>query len=161
MRTITEAANELNVSRKKIYNYIAKLGIQTVKNSNGNFIEDKDFNKLKVEIKASIKEDVPEDVLERTRNVLERDRFMTGEHVSDREYSDLKERIEFLESQISVKDEQLQTKDEQIKAKDGQINGLIQSNFNFSKALLPPVNEQAITVEEPENKSWIKKIFKR
>lgn len=164
MRTITEASNELDVSRKKIYNYIKKLDIKTIKDSNGNFIEDKDFDKLKIEIKASIKDnnkdEMTENVRERAKNVLERDRSIVMGKISDREYVDLKDRIMFLENQLGVKDKQIQVKDEQIRAKDGQINGLIQSNYNFSQALLPPP-EQAITVEEAPKESWIKRKFKR
>ena len=72
--------------------------------------------------------------------------------MSDREYTDLKERITSLEEQLKMRDgqfiEQLQSKDEQIKTKDYQINGLIQSNFNFTKALNPPLEEVAVTKEK-------------
>lgn len=44
---------------------------------------------------------------------------------------------------------------------DAQINGLIQSNFNFSKALTSPVTEEAVTMEEPKKSSWIKRIFEK
>jgi len=43
MRTITQVATELDVLRKKIYNEIEKLKINTKKESKNNYIEDKDF----------------------------------------------------------------------------------------------------------------------
>jgi len=148
MRTITQAAEELKVSRKKIYNEIEKLNIVTTKEGKNNYISDEDYIKLKMRIKGQI-----EDTQERTRNVLERDRSMIGGNLSDREYVDLKERIGFLEEQINMKDQQIQ-------AKDYQINGLIQSTFNLSKAL-KPADEVAVMKEEEEKTSWFSKIFKK
>lgn len=146
MRTITQAAEELGVSRKKIYNDISKLNIDTNKDGKNNYISDDDFN--------SIKEYITKRAKERTKNVLERDRNMLGNNISDREYTDFKERIKFLEEQIQIKDQQLQSK-------DYQINGLIKSTFNLTQALNPPLEETAVSKEEIKKSSWIKKIFKR
>lgn len=140
MRSITHAADELGVSRKKVYNEIERLNISTSKEGKNNYITDKDFGRIKQKI-----ENENQSALNRVKNVLEHDRSMIGGNLSDREYIDLKERIAFLERQLNIK--------------DGQINGLIQSNFNFSKALLPPVQEQAISVNDTKKVSWIKKIF--
>lgn len=145
MRTITQAAEELSVSRKKIYNEIERLNISTKKEGKNNYITDDDFNNIRQQI-----EDENQSTQERTRNVLERDRSMIGGSLSDREYVDLKERIEFLE--------------QQIKAKDFQLNGLIQISYNLSKPKeLPAPDEVAVTQTEEKIKkaSWIKKIFKR
>jgi hypothetical protein len=46
---------------------------------------------------------------------------------------------------------------EQIKIKDEQINGLIQSNINFAKALNPPLEEVAATVEV--KKGFFSRLF--
>ena len=73
--------------------------------------------------------------------------------MTDREYTDLKERIFSLEEKIKIKDEQLQ-------AKDHQINGLIQINLNTTKTLNSPMDEMATTVIEPDIKKNIwKRIF--
>lgn len=98
---------------------------------------------------------------------------MVGDNLSDREYTDLKERIHYLESQISIKDEQLKNKDNELievmKANSNLINstnGLIQAQINFSKALNPPKEEEAaITIEveqdKPKESTWFKKLFKK
>jgi hypothetical protein len=152
MRTITQVADELGVSRKKIYNEIERLKITTKKESKNNYIEDNDF----IIIKNGIQEKMEHSsncAKERLGNVIERDRNVTGNGVSDREYNDLKERIVSLEEQIKIKDEQLQ-------AKDYQINGLIQSNVNMTKFLNPPYDETAATTIVPEGKkSFWSKIF--
>jgi DNA-binding transcriptional regulator YhcF (GntR family) len=137
MRTITEASNQLGVSRKKIYNEVERLNIKTTKEGKNNYITDDDFERIKECI-------TEQSTRKRIMDVLERDRNMTEGHISDREYMDLKERITFLE--------------EQIKAKDNQINGLIQSTFNFSN-LLQPGNEVAVTKEPKEKKSWLSRLF--
>lgn len=151
MRTITQVAEELGVSRKKIYSEVERLKIITKKDGKSNYIEDSDFIRIKaeIEVRSGTNKSVP---AERLENVLERDRYVSEEHVSDREYTDLKERIKSLEEQLRVKDEQL-------KDRDMQINGLIQSNINFSKALMPP--ETAITVEEQPQQPWYKRVFKK
>lgn len=159
MKTVTQAASELGVSRTKIYNEIEKLNINTKKVGKNNYIEDTDFEKIKEVVQSEMIDveetfETHETAQERLKDVLERDRNILYGNISDREYTDLKERITFLEEQIKVKDEQ-------INAKDYQINGLIQSNFNFSKALASPVTEEAVTMEEPKKLSWIKKIFKK
>jgi DNA-binding transcriptional MerR regulator len=160
MRTITEAANELNVSRKKIYNYIAKLSIDTTKNSSGNYIKDEDFVTLKEQILLSHNNGVPLDernVPEHEKDVPERNTDNIH-NLSNREYKDLKERIHFLEDQLKAKDMQL-------KDKDMQITGLIQSNINFSKALNPPKGDDLINIDtnsdDDNHISWIKRIFKK
>lgn len=153
MRTITEVSNELGVSRKKIYNEIVKLKIETNKDGKNNFISDNDFERIKERVTERNKEHIG-NAKERTKNVLERDRNMIEGHISDREYVNLKERIEFLEQQINIKDEQIQ-------AKDLQINGLIQSTFNFSKVLQIENSEVASTKEPEEKKSWISKLFRK
>lgn len=151
MRTITQAAEELGVSRKKIYNEIERLKINTIKEGKSNYINESDFERIKsvIVIRSESNESVPSD---RLRNVLERDRYVSGEHVSDREYTDLKERIQSLEEQLKIKDQQLNDR-------DLQINGLIQANINFSRALMPP--ETAITVQENKEKPWYKKVFRK
>lgn len=152
-RTITQAAKELNVSRKKIYNEIEKLKIQTEKEGKNNYISNDDFKLIEERIEEQTEEYI-DNTQERTKNVLERDRSMIGGTLTDREYVDLKERISFLEEQIN-------TKDEQIKVKDYQLNGLLQSTFNLSKALNPsPSDEVAVTKDETKV-SWISKLFKR
>lgn len=149
MRTITQVADELEVSRKKIYNEIQRLKIVTIKESKSNYIEDKDFLVIKNYIQEQ--DNNTNSAKERMRNVLERDRELRN-GMSDREYTDLKERIASLEEQIKNKDEQLQ-------ARDNQINGLIQSNFNLTRALNPPMDEMAATTIEPEKKGFWSKIF--
>ncbi|MGK0467576.1 hypothetical protein [Clostridium sp.] len=140
MRTITQAANELGVSRKKIYNEIEKLNININKKSKNNNIEDKDFLAIKCDIQGQT-ESSSDCAQKRLGNVLERDRNA----MTDREYIDLKERILFLEKQIEIKDEQLQVK-------NYQFNGLLQNNSNMSKALNLPMNEIASTKIEHEIK---------
>jgi hypothetical protein len=155
MRTITQTADDLNVSRKKIYNEIENLSIQTQKDGRNNYLPDDDFERIKSRIQEQ-----NGNTQERTKNVLERDRDMIGNNISDREYTDLKERISFLEDEIKIKNEQ-------INAKDYQLNGLIQSNFAFSKSLPIPQNlnqdESAVTdiTTDTEKKSWFKRIFKK
>lgn len=155
MRTITQAAEELNVSRKKIYNEISKLKIKTTKEAKNNYISDKDFKKLKERIEEQQEQNV--DTKSRINNILERDRSMLIGNLSDREYIDLKERIHFLEEQIKVKDKQLQDK-------DYRINGLIQTSFNLSKRLPTGDDETAATreiLEEDPKPSWLKKLFRK
>ena len=155
MRTITQTAGELNVSRKKIYNEIENLSIQTQKDGRNNYLTDDDYERIKSRIWEQ-----NSNTKERTKNVLERDRDMIGNNISDREYTDLKERISFLEDEIKIKNEQ-------INAKDYQLNGLIQSNFAFSKSLPIPQNlkqdESVVTdiATDTEKKSWFKRIFKK
>lgn len=150
MRTITQAADQLGVSRKKIYNEIDKLNIKTVKAGKNNYIEDADYFRIKATISNTRDTEVNVQ-RERLENVIERDRYVTGNNISDREYTDLKEMIESLKEQLKIKDEQ-------IKSKDNQINGLIQSNLNFARLLNPPIEEVATTVEP--KKSFFSKIFK-
>lgn len=140
MRTITQVANELGVSRKKIYNEIKKLEINTKKESKNNYIEDKDFLTIKCDIHGQA-ESSSDCAQKRLGNVLDRDRNA----MTDREYIDLKERILFLEKQIEIKDDQLQVK-------NYQINGLLQNNLNMSKALNLPMDEIAATTIEHEIK---------
>jgi hypothetical protein len=157
MRTITQAAEELSVSRTKIYNEIKNLNIETQKEGKNNYLNEDDFKRIKIRIE----EQNSSSTQERTKNVLERDRDMIGNNISDREYTDLKERIAFLESEIK-------NKNEQLKSRDYQINGLIQSNFNLSKALPSPikesdaVDETATTeIKNEEKESWLKRMFKK
>jgi len=49
------------------------------------------------------------------KNVLERDGNVTWNGMTDREYTDLKERILSLEVQIKIKDEQLHTINKSLK----------------------------------------------
>lgn len=151
MRTITQAAEELGVSRKKIYNEIERLKINTIKEGKNNYIDESDFERIKsvIVIRSESNKSVSSD---RLKDVLERDRYVSGEHVSDREYTDLKERIQSLEGQLKIKDQQLNDR-------DLQINGLIQANINFSRALMPP--ETAITVQENKEQPWYKKVFRK
>lgn len=157
MRTITQAADELNVSRTKIYNEIKNLNIETKKEGKNNYLNEDDFKRIKVHIE----EQNGNNAKERIKDVLERDRDMIGNNISDREYTDLKERIAFLEGELKIRNEEL-------KSRDYQINGLIQSNFNLSKALpspmkeSDPIDEAATTkIENEEKESWFKKIFKK
>lgn len=156
MRTITQVASELEVSRKKIYNEIEKLKIKTIKESKNNYIEDADFLMIKDNIEES--KHSSDCARERLRNVLERDRNVVENGIPDREYTDLKERILSLEDKINVKDKQLQ-------AKDNQINGLIQINLNMTKALNPPADEIAATVatviESNIKKSFWSRVFNK
>lgn len=152
-RTITEAAKELNVSRKKIYNEIEKLKITTEKEGKNNYLSDDDFKLIEERIEEQTEEYIDK-AQERTKNVLERDRSMIGGTLTDREYVDLKERISFLEEQIN-------TKDEQIKVKDYQLNGLLQSTFNLSKALNPSHSDEVAVTKDETRASWISKLFKR
>jgi len=140
MRTITQGANELGVSRKKIYNEIKKLKINTKKESKNNYIEDKDFLAIKCDIQRQ-SENSSDCAQKRLGNVLERDRNA----MTDREYVDLKERILFLQKQIEIKDDQLQVK-------NYQINGLLQNNLNMSKSLNLPMDEIAVTTINHEIK---------
>jgi hypothetical protein len=158
MRTITQAADELQVSRKKIYNEIKKLNVNTKKDSKSNYIQDKDFITIKYDIQekpqnnSKCAEERSGTVPERDRNVPERSRNVQW-NITDREYTDLKERIFSLEEKIKIKDSQLQ-------AKDHQINGLIQINLNTTKALNLPMDEMATTVIDPDNKkSFWSKFF--
>jgi hypothetical protein len=127
MRTITQVANELVVSRKKIYNEIKNLKINTKKESKNNYVEDNDFLIIKCDIQEQT-QNSSKCAEERLKNVLERDRNVMDHKINDREYTDLKERIFSLEEKIKIKDGQLQ-------AKDHQINGLIQINLNTTKTL--------------------------
>lgn len=153
MINITNASKELSVSRTKIYKEIERLKIKPIKKGKNNFISDDDFKQIKKHIvdETTVQNQYDSNTTERTKNVLGRDRSMIIGELSDREYVDLKERIQFLEEQIKTKDGQLQ-------AKDFQINGLIQSNFNFSKSLTPG-NEIAVTEEENKKDSWISRLF--
>jgi hypothetical protein len=166
MRTVTQVAEELVISRKRVYSLIQKLSIKTTKDGRNNFIDDNEFERIKNEVINS----KGNNIKERLKNVLERDGYVTGDRISDREYTDFKEQITFLQEKLKSKDEQLkmrdeqfigqlQVKDEQIKSKDYQINGLIQSNFNFTKALNPPFEEVAVTKEVRE--SLFSRIFKK
>jgi len=164
MRTITQVAEELKVSRRKIYDENGKLGIKTIKEGRNSFITDADFLKISRDLETY--KDTFSNVKERVGNVLERDRNIIYSNMSDREYTDLKERITSLEEQLKMRDEQfikqLQSKDEQIQTKDYQINGLIQSNFNFTKALNPPLEEVAVTKETKQVKQNIfSKLFRK
>jgi hypothetical protein len=178
MKSITEASSELDVSRTKIYGLINKLNIKTKKISKNNLIEDIDFDNIKKIILDERNEltmysstsGTNKTPNERLKDVLDRDRNILYNKVSDREYTDLKERISFLEKQMKTKDEQLTTKDVQIKEKDYQLNGLIQSNFNLTKSLsssktLNIEDELSVTdidiKKNGEKKSWFKKIFRR
>jgi flagellar capping protein FliD len=166
MRTITQVAEELVISRKRVYSLIQRLNIKTTKDGRNNFIENNEFERIKNEVINS----KDNNIKKRLKNVLERDVYVTGGGISDREYTDFKEQITFLQEKLKSKDEQLkmrdeqfigqlQVKDEQIKSKDYQINGLIQSNFNFTKALNPPFEEVAVTKEVREN--FFSRIFKK
>lgn len=157
MRTITQAAEELNVSRKKIYNEIEKLNIKTQKEGKNNYLIEDDFERIKVHIEKQTN-----NVQERLKNVSEHERDINRNNISDREYTNLKETISFLQDQLKAKDEQLKIKDEQIKSKDYQISGLIQSTFNFSKMLNPPTEQALSNLEKDEKKvSWFKSMFKK
>lgn len=156
MRTITQAAEELNVSRKKIYNELSKLKIETTKEGKNNYISDKDYMLLKERV-TERKTERTQNTKTRMENILNRDRSMLIGNLSDREYVDLKERITFLEEQIKVKDKQLQDK-------DYQINGLIQTTFNLSKGLPAGNDETAATtqvIHEDPKPSWIQKLFRK
>lgn len=159
MYRITDAAVELKVSRTKIYSLIKKLDIKTFKDNTGNYIQDDDFLIIKKFVQKENKRDVQKHVFVRTKDVLERDRNMEYNNLNDREYTDLKEQVDFLKEQLKTKDVQIHVKDVQIQAKDNQINGLIQANMNFSKALMPP--ETAITVQEDQKQPWYKRFFKK
>ena len=174
MKSITEASSELGVSRTKIYGLIHKLSIKTKKISKNNLIEDIDFENIKkfiLDEQNKITENTSTSGTSQTSNkrlkdVLDRDRNILYNKISDREYTDLKERISFLENQMKAKDEQLNTKDVQIKEKDYQLNGLIQSNFNLTKSLSSPKNiniedETAITDVDVKKESWFKRVFQK
>lgn len=152
MKTITQVAEELNVSRKKIYNEVERLNIKTTKEGKNNYISIEDYNRIKERIEEQNKERMQNNQ-ERIKSVLERDRSMIRGNISDREYVDLKERISFLEGQLNIKDEQLQ-------AKDFQINGLIQSNINISKSLQAPSVDLKTDIKEPK-KSIFRKLLKK
>lgn len=167
MLSITKAAEELRVSRTKIYTLINKLGIETKKISKENRISSEDFEKIK---KIVSSEQETEDTLnERMKEVINRDRNNIYNNVSDREYTDLKERIKQLEKQIDKKDQQIQDQSEQImeslKANSSLVESnkelnVINSNLNIMvyKTLKPPMNEVSV---DKEDNSWIKKIFKK
>lgn len=156
MRTITQASNELGVARRKIYEEIEKLQIKVTKEGRNSCLSDHDYLRIELDLQQNINVQK-----ERLNNVLERDRYTNSNNISDREYTDLKERISSLEQQIKIKDEQIQTKDEQLQAKDYQLNGLIQSNLNITKALNPPRDEMAATTIEPERKSFWSRVFSK
>lgn len=195
MRTITKAADELGVSRTKIYSLIEKLSITTKRGSKNNLIEDSDYEKIK-EIILSEKSDAEETketdntngtIEERLKNVLNRDRNVLYGNVSDREYTDLKERITQLEQQIDRKDKQIQEQAHHINEKSVELveslkanNTLIENNQELAKAntqinlmyakvLTPPKSEDTITInndndndnDSDKEASWLKKIFKR
>ena len=103
MRTITQVAGELGVSRKKIYNEIKKLRINTKKESKNNYVEDKDFLIIKCDIQEQTQSS-SKCAEERLKDVMERDRNVTEHNMNDREYTDLKERIFSLEEKIKIKD---------------------------------------------------------
>lgn len=157
MRTITQAAEELNVSRTKIYNEIKNLNIETKKEGKNNYLNEDDFKR----IKTHIEEQNANSTQERMKDVLERDRDMIGNNISDREYTDLKERISFLESELKIRNEEL-------KARDYQINGLIQSNFNLSKALPSAKEDNSVEsetattdIKDEKKESWLRRMFKK
>lgn len=171
MKSITETSSELGVSRTKIYGLINKLNIKTKKISKNNLIEDIDFETIKNFIldeqngltQNSSTSGTSQTSNERLKDVLDRDRNILYNKISDREYTDLKERICFLENQIKATDVQ-------IKEKDYQLNGLIQSNFNLTKSLSSPKNiniedETAVTdVDIKKNvkkESWFKRVFQK
>jgi hypothetical protein len=197
MRTITKAAEELEVSRTKIYTLIDKLNITTKRGSKTNLIEDEDYIKIKKIIlneridtvgtidtnNETIETDnkTDETISERLKNVIERDRNNIYGNVTDREYTDLKERIQQLEQQIDRKDQQLQEQAHHIKEKSVELvetlkanNALIENNQELAKAntqinliyakvLTPPKTEEAVTIDNDNTKesSWFSKIFKR
>lgn len=157
MRTITQAAEELNVSRTKIYNEIKNLNIETKKEGKNNYLNEDDFKR----IKEHIEEQNGHSAQERIKDVLERDRNMIGNNITDREYTDLKERISFLESELKIRNEEL-------KSRDYQINGLIQSNFNLSKALPSAKEDNSVEsetattdIKDEKKESWFKRMFKK
>jgi DNA-binding transcriptional MerR regulator len=180
MRTITKAAEELNVSRTKIYNLIEKLDITTKRGSKNNLIEDDDYEKIKefIENERFDSEETSETVepnntiQDRMRNVLDRDRNVLYGNVSDREYTDLKERIKQLEQQIDRKDQQIQEQSGQLMEAMKANTTLIESNKELNmvtsqlnimvyKTLSAPNAEESITVDNEKDSSWLKKIFKK
>lgn len=174
MLSITKAAEELGVSRTKIYTLINKLGIETKKVSKENRISNEDFERIKKIVLSEQDEDeeIEETANERMKEVINRDRNNVYNNVSDREYTDLKERIKQLEKQIDKKDQQIQDQAGQImeslKANSGLVESnkelnVINSNLNIMvyKTLNPPMNEISVDKEENEDNSWIRKIFKK
>lgn len=173
MRSISDAAKDLQVSRTKIYTLIKNCNFETKDTLNKKYIKDEDFEKMKEiisyensdnqfnkdnlinEIKSSKtvklnssnetvspdnthnthktakkETDTPETSNPEIRlnNILNRDRYIINSNISDREYVDLKERIDFLESQLHVKDHQLKEKDNQLSEALKSNNNLIDTN---------------------------------
>lgn len=171
MRTITKAAEDLGVSRTKIYSLIERLDIKTKRGSKTNRIEDADFEKMR-QIILDEKSDAENSPKERLNEVLQRDRNLLYNDVSDREYTDLKERIEQLEKQIDIKDQQLKEQSGQLTDAMKANSTLVESNTELSrvttqlnlmvyKALKSPSSEVAATVELNKESSWFKRIFKK
>ncbi len=175
MRTVTQAATELGVSRTKIYNEIEKLNIITKKVSKNNYIEDVDFEKIKEIVHGEMVETnkTNETVQERLKDVLERDRNALYGNISDREYTDLKERIKHLEQQLEKKDQQIQDQaDSLIEAMKfnntllDTNNKLIETNSKLNvmtyQLLESSNSEESITVEtDQQTTSWLKRVFKK
>lgn len=173
MKSITKAAEELGVSRTKIYTLLKNSKIETKKVSKENLISDEDFEKIKKIVLNESNEQLNSDetnelVDERMKNILDRDRNNIYSNISDREYTDLKERIRQLEQQIDRKDKQIQEQSEQLieslKANSNLIESNSQLNIMVYKTLNPPQSNECIVevaVDKSENDSWIKRFFKK
>lgn len=145
VRNITEAAQELNISRRTLYNRIEELEIKTTKEGKNSYISDEDFNKLKERVNREItvdsthvQEHVPTrdehvNIHERMKNILAKD-HMEG-YVSKKDYEELKSKLEALEIEIKKSyqdrieslENQLKEKDKQLTASSDEIKGLIMS----------------------------------
>lgn len=177
MKSITKAADELGVSRTKIYTLLKNLDIETKKISKENLISDEDFKRIQeyvlneqYELDKENSDEIKEssDIgKERIKGMIDRDRNMFYGKISDREYSDLKERIQQLETQIDRKDQQLKEKDVQLNEslKANTINS--QLNFMIMKTL-PQVSQADNVVEvsvdkaeAKEHKSFLKRFWNR
>lgn len=176
--TITKAAEELNVSRTKIYSLIKKLSIETKKVSKENLISDNDFKKLEeiilneqYELNEENNTNQTNQTTSRMKNVIDRDRNNIYGNISDREYTDLKERIKQLESQIDRKDQQIKEQSEQLIESLKANSSLVESNKELSiinsklnlMSINPPINESSLesAIDKEEEPSWFKKLFKK
>jgi DNA repair exonuclease SbcCD ATPase subunit len=165
MRNITDAAEELSISRRTIYNRIEELNIKTIRQGKNSLLKDTDFEKIKERVKSEAPINathVNDHVNEHVKTIIAQDKN-TEQYVSLKEYEELKQKLENLESslkksyldRIESLETQLKEKDKQIANNSDEIKGLIVNvKSSLDRLSTPKENqERLITLESNDYKS--------
>lgn len=169
MRNITDAAEELSISRRTIYNRIEELNIKTIRQGKNSLLKDTDFEKIKEHMQSEapinathVNAHVNSRVKEHVKNIIAQDKNTEG-YVSLKEYEELKQKLENLESylkksyldRIESLETQLKEKDKQIASNSDEIKGLIINvKSSLDRLSIPKENqERLITLESNDYKS--------